>query len=64
MIGRGDQEAERTAIILLAAQVRRQEEQMKRQARGMRQETKWRWLMLVVAVASPFLAVILSHLIG
>lgn len=56
MIGRGDQEAQRTAIVLLAAQVRRQEEQMKREA-------KWRWVMLVVALASPFVALILSRLI-
>jgi len=63
MIGRGDEQAERTAIILLAAQVRRQEEQMKRQAKRMKQEAKWRWVMLVVAIASPFVALILSHAI-
>lgn len=57
MIGRGDQEAERTAIVLLAAQVRQQ-------AKRINQDAKWRWVMLLVAVASPFLAVILSHLIG
>ncbi|MGB5931758.1 MAG: hypothetical protein WBH57_01655 [Anaerolineae bacterium] len=63
MIGRGDQEAERTAIVLLAAQVRRQKEQMRQQAKRIKQDAEWRWVMLLVAIASPFVAVILSHLI-
>jgi len=44
MIGRGDQEAERTTILLLAMQ-------MKRQA-------KWRWTTLGLAVATPLVAIV------